>query len=149
MRYPERSLGAPPAVPALGVLRDDPLLLLWDELRGPEPDRVARGTPAVVALASGGPDEAKWRICNSWEKLLAAFRRRNQSPGELTRGKDVFDELPLGRVLHRDAVHAEGAAVLSRLRPVERPVRVWDPREVVLKVLVGKVNLPQGIDGGG
>ena len=42
-------------------------------------------------------------------------------------GKDVLDELPLGRILHGDALHTEGTAVLSRLRPVEGPVRVRDP----------------------
>ena len=58
-----------------------------------------------------------------------------------TRDKYVLDELPLGCRLHGDALHAEGAAVLSRLRPVERAVRVGDPREVVLKVRIGVVNL--------
>ena len=58
-----------------------------------------------------------------------------------TCSKYVLDELPLGRRLHRDALHAEGAAVLSRLRPVERSIRVGDPREVVLKVRIGVVNL--------
>ena len=58
-----------------------------------------------------------------------------------TCSKYVLDELPLGRRLHGYSLHAEGAAVLSRLRPVERPVRVGDPGEVVLKVRIGVVNL--------